>query len=454
MLYDLLIRTMETILLRDRTSDLTPEKKSYRCYKRYGSFLILIAGILALLVSPTSGTGCTPLLLDLDSTGEMPWNVSGIVPGDSGTSSINLTNSGTIEGSLFIWVNNVTGDQAFGKYLFLDISAPRIISFTPLPATVYDLPQSPEDNLPIIISPLRPGETVTIDHMWEFRETGKPQNEAQGKSLAFDIYYTLRSPSVLFTADVTCGQAPLTVEFTDRSPGEPTTWSWDLGDGCTSTEQNPVHAYCEAGTYTVTLTIPTCSGVDTAIREDYITVYGGTRNGDEIGSVAVPTTSSIQAVTPPPITPDGVGALVRPTSPITQSPSGDDALESPLFKDHRFFMILALILLAAGLTIRLGLADSVKWYPGAKILWAAGVIVAYLGVAYEALIVAGTTGEHFAAAHSIYGIVAILALLPGLTLLFRTRDRKDVEPFSYLDGVLVIGLIGYLLLCVIAFMIG
>ncbi len=49
-----------------------------------------------------------------------------------------------------------------------------------------------------------------------------------------------------------------TVEFFDQSEegdGEIVSWSWNFGDGTTSTEQNPEHVYDEAGTYTVELTV-------------------------------------------------------------------------------------------------------------------------------------------------------------------------------------------------------
>ena len=46
----------------------------------------------------------------------------------------------------------------------------------------------------------------------------------------------------------------LVVRFTDTSTGEPTRWSWLFGDGNTSIEHHPVHAYDQAGTYTVRLT--------------------------------------------------------------------------------------------------------------------------------------------------------------------------------------------------------
>jgi len=47
----------------------------------------------------------------------------------------------------------------------------------------------------------------------------------------------------------------LNVEFLDWSWPNPSSWSWDFGDGNTSDEQNPVHQYAEDGVYPVTLTI-------------------------------------------------------------------------------------------------------------------------------------------------------------------------------------------------------
>jgi len=48
------------------------------------------------------------------------------------------------------------------------------------------------------------------------------------------------------------------VIFTDLSvPGDHpiVSWSWDFGDGATSTEQNPTHKYASAGVYVITLTV-------------------------------------------------------------------------------------------------------------------------------------------------------------------------------------------------------
>ncbi len=58
-----------------------------------------------------------------------------------------------------------------------------------------------------------------------------------------------------FSATPTSGKSPLTVRFQDDSSGAPLAWSWDFGDGTTSTEAAPVHVYDAVGRYTVTLTV-------------------------------------------------------------------------------------------------------------------------------------------------------------------------------------------------------
>ena len=80
------------------------------------------------------------------------------------------------------------------------------------------------------------------------------------------------SPVANFTVNATSGTAPFTVQFTDTSTGDPTAWSWDFGDGNSSTEQHPVHTYRVPGTYTVNFTASTADGSDTLSRPGYITV--------------------------------------------------------------------------------------------------------------------------------------------------------------------------------------
>jgi PKD repeat protein len=71
-------------------------------------------------------------------------------------------------------------------------------------------------------------------------------------------------PVAAFTASSTTGNVPLRVTFTDKSRGSPTSWSWDFGDGGTSTQKNPVHVFTTTGTYTVSLTASNLNGTDSA----------------------------------------------------------------------------------------------------------------------------------------------------------------------------------------------
>jgi PKD repeat protein len=77
-----------------------------------------------------------------------------------------------------------------------------------------------------------------------------------------------------FTADETTICEGESVQFTDTSSGGGiTNWSWNFGDGGTSTDRNPSHPYSAPGTYTVRLTVTGGKCSDTEVKTDYITVH-------------------------------------------------------------------------------------------------------------------------------------------------------------------------------------
>jgi len=80
------------------------------------------------------------------------------------------------------------------------------------------------------------------------------------------------SPTANFGVDTTQGHAPLTVQFSDSSEGDITTWVWDFGDQTTSSLQNPSHVYTTPGNYTVQLSLTGPYGSGTEIKTDYITI--------------------------------------------------------------------------------------------------------------------------------------------------------------------------------------
>ncbi|MBR9923001.1 MAG: PKD domain-containing protein [Bacteroidetes bacterium] len=77
-----------------------------------------------------------------------------------------------------------------------------------------------------------------------------------------------------FSADATSGCAPFTVQFTDESSGNTTSWSWTFEDGnpATSNDQNPLVTWNTPGTYNVTLTVTNAAGSNTITETDYIVV--------------------------------------------------------------------------------------------------------------------------------------------------------------------------------------
>ncbi len=80
------------------------------------------------------------------------------------------------------------------------------------------------------------------------------------------------APVADFSATPTTICAGEIITFTDLSANAPTSWSWNFGDSGTSTIQNPIHVYTNAGTYTVTLTATNANGSDLYTSTNYITV--------------------------------------------------------------------------------------------------------------------------------------------------------------------------------------
>ncbi len=94
-----------------------------------------------------------------------------------------------------------------------------------------------------------------------------------------DDYITviIFAPTADFSADPLVVTAGNDVQFTDMSTAGSaaiTAWAWDFGDGQTSTDQNPVHAYAVEGDYDVSLTVTSDHGTDTATKSAYVEVNG------------------------------------------------------------------------------------------------------------------------------------------------------------------------------------
>ena len=83
----------------------------------------------------------------------------------------------------------------------------------------------------------------------------------------------MSAPVANFTVNPNHGKSPLSVQFTDTSTGNPTSWAWKFDDGGTnftpSTLQNPSHTFVAppgtpGGRY-VELTVTNADGSDTKV---------------------------------------------------------------------------------------------------------------------------------------------------------------------------------------------
>jgi PKD repeat protein len=109
-----------------------------------------------------------------------------------------------------------------------------------------------------------------------------------------------------FTANITLGEAPLTVEFTDIStvPGEVRFRSWNFGDGTTnpSMDAQVYHEYIDPGIYSVRMDRSDEFGSHSLIKYDYIQVTSG--------PIPTPTpTTTVTTATPT--------STVSPTTTVT-----------------------------------------------------------------------------------------------------------------------------------------
>jgi subtilisin family serine protease len=72
------------------------------------------------------------------------------------------------------------------------------------------------------------------------------------------------------------GHVPMTVDFTDLSPGPPTAWNWKFGDGGSSTEQNPQYTFNIPGVYDVTLDATHAGGEGRKRHQNAVLVHADT----------------------------------------------------------------------------------------------------------------------------------------------------------------------------------
>lgn len=117
-----------------------------------------------------------------------------------------------------------------------------------------------------------------------------------------------KPPAADFVATPQTGEAPLQVQFTDRSSAGSAAieqWYWEFGDGAVSMNKDPVHLYFDAGQYTVSLKVTSKGGSDFEMKTGYITVESPAEGEAAITVKTVEASAGSQVMVPVSLTATG-----------------------------------------------------------------------------------------------------------------------------------------------------
>ncbi|MCE1204448.1 MAG: PKD domain-containing protein [Holophagaceae bacterium] len=226
------------------------------------SVTVAPAGTFTLASSAVANGGALPIDYTTDGSGASPDLTWGNAP--AGTKAFALLLS-TLPGdgtTLYNWVLYNIPAQATGLARNSSGGATAGASGHTLtiPATGYAPPQSEgpgTKTYTFTVYALSGNPSLPADPS---QVTGAVLSQAiSGMTLGtakLEATYARQAPTAAFTA-ATKG---LTVTFTNASGLSATGWSWNFGDGTTSTDPNPVHTYATAGNYAVSLTATNAFG--------------------------------------------------------------------------------------------------------------------------------------------------------------------------------------------------
>lgn len=165
--------------------------------------------------------------------------------------------------------------RGYAIFLVLGLLLGGLLAFTacPNPAATPSATPTPSPVLSPTPTP-EPTPTPTPEQTPIPTLTPTPTPEPTPTPIPTPTPTPIPPPQADFIGSRTVCNGGCTVSFSDLSTGEITSWSWDFGDGQTSTLQNPSYDYSHDGLYTVILTITGPGGIDVETKTNYIYVIG------------------------------------------------------------------------------------------------------------------------------------------------------------------------------------
>ncbi len=216
------------------------------------------------------------------ATGQAPASGTTIVVGtslgdfDSAGSGVNSTALTTVGGraSVFLFAGSVSGTALISAQLESSVGQ-RTVRFM---EQIEEIEaafsfQNSENDLRVQFLDQSTGDPT--EWLWDFGDgrTSSEQNPAHTFRSAGDYAVVLTASKAGSSAstsqivlvgeivdlvanfDFINTESNLSVTFVNTSTGDPTSFTWDFGDGSTSREENPSHIFPAAGDYVVTLTV-------------------------------------------------------------------------------------------------------------------------------------------------------------------------------------------------------
>ncbi|WP_461452536.1 PKD domain-containing protein [Mucilaginibacter sp.] len=265
------------------------------------------SNIIPIQVSPPSvtpqmyvlngvGSGCAPLSVDLvnNSSGgsSFHYNIydsNGNLIAQPVAGTANLPYIFTTAGSYTV---SITASNS---------CSPQGIESAKIPITVYPVP-TPSYTFSTDCSGLTSFANTTVpngstpagslSYTWNFGDGSNPEytfnpqpHKYDYKNSPFTVTLTATNTAsgcVDSTTQVITVNAPVVAQFTekpdsvtkipdyhfsfiDETTGSPVSWNWTLGDGSSSTSQNPEHSYADTGYYLVTLVTTNKNGCSSTV---------------------------------------------------------------------------------------------------------------------------------------------------------------------------------------------
>jgi PKD repeat protein len=243
--------------------------------------------------TPTSGIATLSVTFTDASTGSpTSWAWDFDNDGDTDSTSQNPTYEYTAEGtySVKLTATNAGGSNEMIRSNYITVtpppvpvadfsadvitgSAPLTVQFTDLstntPASwAWDIDNDGDTDY----TTQNPTHTYSSAGTYTVKMTATNANGNDSETKTAYITVLDASPAADFYSGEVIGRLPFTVHFVDTSTNIPTSWTWDFGDGSSSTDKNPIHIYTTTGKFTVILTATNASGDDAEAKSSYITV--------------------------------------------------------------------------------------------------------------------------------------------------------------------------------------